>query len=75
MFPNFHVEILGIEGIRKGDGTSSKAFKTTKTREQVTSTIRAFTSSSAATAVHTQLAICYFSPIYNPALFISRGSI
>lgn len=35
IFPN--------QGIKKGDGTSSKDFKTTKSRDQITSSFEAFT--------------------------------
>ena len=31
-----------VEGVRRGDGTSSKDFKTTRTREQVTKVIQGF---------------------------------
>ena len=40
-----------IEGVKKCDGTSSKEFKTTKTRDQVMDTLSDFISSSSITAV------------------------
>ena len=41
-----------LEGIKNGDGTSSKDFKTTKTKSQVAEAFRHFTSSNPDTAVH-----------------------
>ena len=40
-----------IEGVKKCDGTSSKEFKTTKTRDQVMDALSDFISSSSITAV------------------------
>ena len=40
-----------IEGVKKSDGTSSKEFKTTKTRDQVMDALSDFISSSSITAV------------------------
>ena len=40
-----------LEGVKKSDGTSSKDFKTTKTKEQVSEAFKNFTSSSCDTVV------------------------
>ena len=40
-----------VEGVKNCDGTSSKEFKTTKTREQVLDSFKDFVSSSCSTAV------------------------
>ena len=40
-----------IEGVKKSDGTSSKEFKTTKTRDQVMDSLSDFISASSITAV------------------------
>lgn len=40
-----------IEGIKKGDGTSSKDFKTTKSKEQVSAEVRKFTDGFASAIV------------------------
>ncbi len=40
-----------IEGVKKNDGTSSKEFKTTKTKEQILESFRNFISGSVETAV------------------------
>jgi len=40
-----------IEGMKKNDGTSSKEFKTTKSKEQIIESFRNFISGSVETAV------------------------
>lgn len=40
-----------LEGVKKSDGTSSKDFKTTKTKEQVSEAFKNFTSSNCDTIV------------------------
>ena len=42
-----------LEGIKKSDGTSSKDFKTTKTKEQVAEAFKNFTSNNIDTVVST----------------------
>lgn len=54
-----------IEGVKKNDGTSSKDFKTTKTREQILESFRNFLSDSVETAV---------SSNYFKTTFINRCS-
>ena len=48
-----------LEGIKNGDGTSSKDFKTTKTKSQVAEAFRHFTSSNPDTAVHFITMLCH----------------
>ena len=40
-----------LEGVKKSDGTSSKDFKTTKTKEQVAEAFKNFTSNKCDTVV------------------------
>ena len=40
-----------IEGVKKNDGTSSKEFKTTKTKDQIIESFKNFISGSVETAV------------------------
>ena len=48
-----------IEGVKKNDGTSSKEFKTTKTRDQVIDAFSDFISSSVIIAVSSSSTIKY----------------
>jgi hypothetical protein len=49
-----------IEGVKMSDGTSSKDFKTTKTKEQVMRVFSGFIGRSASTAVRLRLKINVF---------------
>ena len=44
-----------LEGVKKSDGTSSKDFKTIKTKEQVAEAFKNFTSNNCDTVVSTYL--------------------
>ena len=46
-----------LEGVKKSDGTSSKDFKTTKTKEQVAEAFKNFTSNNCDTVVSTLLTL------------------
>ena len=55
-----------IEGVKKNDGTSSKEFKTTKTKEQIIESFKNFISGSAETAVR----LIIFSLIFLPSIHL-----
>jgi 1D-myo-inositol-triphosphate 3-kinase len=54
-----------IEGVKQSDGSSSKEFKTTKTKDQILESFRNFISGSAETAVRSSYLVAAVFPDFS----------